>query len=51
MRKSTDSALRLKRLKRRNLHARVIRLREIFLAYFGILLIESACLFPAVWVR
>jgi len=33
------------------LHARVIFLREIFLAYVCIFLIESACLFPAVWVR
>lgn len=36
---------------RESLHARVIFLREIFLAYACILLIESACLFPAVWVR
>jgi hypothetical protein len=48
MRKPTDS---VKRLKKRNLHAQAIRMWEIFLAYFGIFLIESACLFPAVWVR
>lgn len=39
------------RTMRKFLHERVIFLREIFLAYAGIFLIESACLFPAVWVR
>jgi hypothetical protein len=33
------------------LHARVIWTREILLAYLCIFLVESACLFPAVWVR
>jgi hypothetical protein len=33
------------------LQACAIRMREIFLAYVCIFLIESACLFPAVWVR
>jgi hypothetical protein len=35
----------------KTLHARVIWTREILLAYLCIFLIESACLFPAVWVR
>src|SRR6266481_7662677 len=37
--------------KRKTLHARAICLREIFHAYTCIFLIESACLFPAVWMR
>ena len=37
--------------KRKTLQAQAICLREIFLAYACIFLIESACLFPAVWVR
>jgi len=36
---------------RKKLHARVICMREILLAYVCIFLIESACLFPAVWMR
>src|SRR5712664_3498087 len=36
---------------RRTLLSRAIWTREIFLAYLCIFLIESACLFPAVWVR
>jgi hypothetical protein len=31
--------------------ARAIRMREILVAYACIFLIESACVFPAVWVR
>jgi len=46
--KSSDSPMQLQQ---RNLHVHAIRIREIFLAYFGIFLIESACLFPAVWMR
>jgi len=37
--------------RRRALQAQAICMREIFLAYLCIFLIESACLFPAVWVR
>ena len=48
MGKFSDSPMQLQQ---RNLHAHAIRIREIFLAYFGIFLIESARLFPAVWVR
>jgi len=36
---------------RKKLHARAICVREILIAYAYIFLIESACLFPAVWVR
>lgn len=36
---------------RKKLQTRAIWTREILLAYLGIFLIESACLFPAVWVR
>jgi hypothetical protein len=36
---------------RKTIHARAICVREIFFAYLCIFLIESACLFPAVWVR
>lgn len=32
-------------------YLRAIYAREIFLAYICIFLIESACLFPAVWMR
>jgi hypothetical protein len=39
------------RTQRRAIRARVACLREIFLAYFCICLVEIACLFPAVWVR
>jgi hypothetical protein len=39
------------RAKLKVIHARAICLREFFLAYLCIFLIESACLFPAVWVR
>jgi len=35
----------------KKLYARAICMREILLAYTCIFLIESACLFPAVWVR
>ena len=38
-------------MRRKALHTHAICLREIFLAYLCIFLIESACLFPAVWVR
>lgn len=34
---------------RTELYSQVIYTREILLAYLCILLIESACLFPAVW--
>jgi hypothetical protein len=37
--------------KRRAFYLRAIYAREILLAYLCILLIESACLFPAVWMR
>jgi hypothetical protein len=37
--------------KRKVLYLRAIYTREILLAYFCIMLIESACLFPAVWMR
>ncbi len=37
--------------RRMALRVRAICMREIFLAYLCILLNESACLFPAVWVR
>jgi hypothetical protein len=37
--------------KRKALYLRAIYTREIFLAYICIFLIESACLFPAVWMR
>jgi len=37
--------------RRKAFHARAICVREIFIAYVCIFLIESACLFPAVWVR
>jgi hypothetical protein len=37
--------------KRRALYLRVVYIREILLAYLSISLIESACLFPAVWMR
>jgi hypothetical protein len=37
--------------KRKALYLRAIYMREIFVAYLCILLIESACLFPAVWMR
>jgi hypothetical protein len=33
------------------LHVQAICVGEILLAYMCILLNESACLFPAVWVR
>src|SRR5260370_17605216 len=36
---------------RKRLRAHAICAREIFLAYVCILLIDSACLFPAVWMR
>jgi len=36
---------------RKKLHERAICMREILIAYACIFLIESACLFPAVWVR
>jgi hypothetical protein len=36
---------------RKALYLRAIYTREIFLAYLCIFLIESACLFPAVWMR
>jgi hypothetical protein len=39
------------RAKRKAFYLRAIYTREIFLAYLCIFLIESACLFPAVWVR
>jgi hypothetical protein len=39
------------RTMRQKLRARAICLGEILLAYVCIFLIESACLFPAVWVR
>ncbi len=48
MRKSLDSS---RQFRRRTLHARAIRMLEIFIAYLGIFLVEIACLFPAVWVR
>ena len=38
-------------VQRKAIRTRAIWLREISLAYFCICLIESACLFPAVWVR
>jgi hypothetical protein len=37
--------------KSKALYSRAIYTREIFLAYMCIFLIESACLFPAVWMR
>jgi len=37
--------------KRKALYLRAVYMREILLAYLCILLIESACLFPAVWMR
>jgi hypothetical protein len=36
---------------RKAFYLRAIYTREIFLAYICIFLIESACLFPAVWMR
>jgi hypothetical protein len=39
------------RTMQKKLHARAICVREILLTYACIFLIESACLFPAVWVR
>ena len=48
MSKASNSAVRTTR---ESLRARVICMREILVAYVCILLIESACLFPAVWVR
>ncbi len=48
MSKFSNSSVRTMQKK---LHARAICMREIFLAYVCIFLIESACLFPAVWVR
>jgi len=48
VRESANSSLQVRR---RALHARAICIREIFFAYVCIFLIESACLFPAVWVR
>jgi hypothetical protein len=36
---------------RKAFYLRAIYTREIFLAYICILQIESACLFPAVWMR
>ena len=37
--------------RRKALCAQAIRFLEILLAYTCIFLIESACMFPAVWVR
>ena len=48
MSKSSNASVRTMGKK---LHARAICLREILLGYACIFLIESACLFPAVWVR
>jgi hypothetical protein len=39
------------RTQRRTIRARAIFTREIFLAYLFISFVESACLFPAIWVR
>jgi hypothetical protein len=36
---------------RKAVYLRAIYTREIFLAYICMFLIESACLFPAVWIR
>jgi len=36
---------------RKALYLRAIYTREIFLAYMCVFRIESACLFPAVWMR
>ena len=41
----------LVRTQRRVIYARAICLCEIVLAYLCICLVESACWFPAVWVR
>jgi hypothetical protein len=38
-------------VKRKAFYLRAIYTREIILAYTCIFLIESACLFPAVWMR
>jgi len=48
VRNSSDSSLQEWR-KALRAHANCIR--EVFLAYLCIFLVESACLFPAVWVR
>ena len=48
MHKSSDSSLRASR---RSLRAHAICIRDVFFAYLCIFIIESACLFPAVWVR
>jgi hypothetical protein len=45
------SIQRLVRRKQKALAARVVCVWEILLAYACILVIDSACLFPAVWVR
>jgi len=46
--KSSDSSLQASR---RSLCAHAICIRDVFFAYLCIFIIESACLFPAVWVR
>jgi hypothetical protein len=48
VRESVNSSLPVGR---KTLQAHVICVREILFAYLCIFLIESACLFPAVWVR
>ena len=38
-------------VRRQAIRSRAICMREIFVAYFCIRLVECACLFPAVWLR
>lgn len=45
------SIQRLVRRKHNALATRIVCVGEILLAYACILVIDSACLFPAVWVR
>jgi hypothetical protein len=45
---SSNSSLKARR---RTFCARTISIMEIFFAYLCTLLVESACVFPALWLR